>query len=124
MTIIVSVIIAFVMGYWIGDADNTKEITKHLKTKLHDLIDHNLALEKGYPFMKDVSRGKDPILVPKGKDLEKHVKGKYIQQDGKIIFSSGLLRDLLDEQKYVDKEWKRYGMEMYNDGFVKKIKLK
>jgi len=123
--ILLFTIIVFIIGYFVGNINNTKAVKKHIKTKLKDLIDHNLALEKGYPFMENVriNRGKEPDISPKEQQKEKHVKSKYAQQEGKIIFSSGLLRDFLNEKEFVDKEWKRYGMEMYNEDYVKKVKL-
>jgi len=125
MNLFFILIFGLVIGFVLGNLGNqTGQLKKYLKTKLKDLIDHNLALENGYSFMTEkISevRGKEPNINPQGEDLENHVKSKYNQQEAKIIFASGLLREL-KEKDYVDKEWERYGLKFYNENFVMKTK--
>jgi len=115
------------IGYLFSETKNkTPELKIHLKTKLHDLIEHNLALE-GYDCLKGFRARKQTnkeVYGLKGKEFDNSVKSKYVQQTAKIVFASGLLRDLGEEQ-YVNEQWKKYGIKLSRDKnyvIYKKIK--
>jgi hypothetical protein len=119
LTILIAFCLGLTIGYIISNiGDKTLQIRVHLKTKLYDLIGHNLALEKGYDCLKSVRNKKQKtskeMRTLKGKELDCWVKSQHLQQIAKIVFASGLLREL-GEKEYVDEQWEKYGIKLSRD---------